>query len=123
MGINIFNFTRASRNNDLRCRRGFGGKISNMDKDLSRLIRSFLEHLEVEKNCSKLTVRNYQHYLQTFLDFVGGEKGGQPIIDDLDLDLIRRYRLFLSRKKGVDGEMRSVTQGYYIIALRKGRRK
>jgi len=89
-----------------------------MDKDLSRLIRSFLEHLEVEKNCSKLTVRNYQHYLQTFLDFVGGEKGGQPIIDDLDLDLIRRYRLFLSRKKGVDGEMRSVTQGYYIIALR-----
>jgi site-specific recombinase XerD len=41
-----------------------------------------------------------------------------PIIGDINKDSVREFRLFLSRKSGVDGEMKVVTQGYYIIALR-----
>ena len=36
---------------------------------LSAAIRSFLESCEVEKNQSKKTLENYQHYLGRFLEF------------------------------------------------------
>ncbi|HEX8923562.1 MAG TPA: site-specific tyrosine recombinase/integron integrase [Patescibacteria group bacterium] len=90
-----------------------------MEKDLGVMIRRFLEHLEVEKNCSKLTVRNYQHYLEVLLQYLS--KDGRyevPTIYDINPDTIRSFRLFLSRQKGTEGEMKSVTQGYYVIALR-----
>jgi len=32
------------------------------------LITDFLEHLEIEKNASELTIRNYEHYLYRFLE-------------------------------------------------------
>ena len=41
-----------------------------MEKDLQLLIRRFLEHLEIEKNCSKLTIRNYEHYLNVLFKFL-----------------------------------------------------
>ena len=40
-----------------------------MEKDLATLQRHFLEHLEIERNCSKLTIRNYEHYLSVLIDF------------------------------------------------------
>lgn len=82
---------------------------------LSALITDFLEYLELERNTSQLTIKNYDHYLKRFLEFSGD-------IDpkDIDLNLIRKYRLFLSRyldpktKKG----LKRVTQNYFMIALR-----
>lgn len=39
------------------------------NRSLDELAGRFLEHLEIEKNVSLLTIRNYQHYLHRFLDF------------------------------------------------------
>ncbi|MFZ2153098.1 MAG: tyrosine-type recombinase/integrase [Microgenomates group bacterium] len=79
----------------------------------------FLEYLEVERNCSRLTIRNYRHYLQVLQTYlVEVQKIGQPVVSDLDTENIRKFRLYLSRSKGITGEMKSVTQGYYVIAIR-----
>jgi site-specific recombinase XerD len=89
-----------------------------MEKDLSLLVRRFLEHLEIEKNCSKLTIRNYEHYLNVLIKFLTNEGKQNLTIDDITADEVRKFRLFLSRQEGTMGEMKLVTQGYYVIALR-----
>jgi site-specific recombinase XerD len=38
--------------------------------DLAKLINDFLEYLEIERNVSKLTIRNYKHYLVRLLFFL-----------------------------------------------------
>lgn len=88
-----------------------------MEIDLNVLVRRFLEHLEIEKNCSKLTIRNYEHYLNVLIDYLSTD-GKHPTINDLNPDTIRSFRLFLSRQKGTNGEMKLVTQGYYVISVR-----
>ena len=89
-----------------------------MDLNLAVAIRRFLEHLEVEKNCSKLTVRNYQHYLEVLQKYFEGSGKENPQVSDINQDTVRSFRLYLSRQPGMDGEMKIVTQGYYVIALR-----
>lgn len=89
-----------------------------MDLDLSTAVRRFLEHLEVEKNCSKLTVRNYQHYLEVLENYFESQGKEKAMVSDINQDSIRSFRLYLSRQPGIDGEMKIVTQGYYVIALR-----
>ena len=88
---------------------------------LSELIDEFLEYLEIEKNCSPLTIRDYRHYLRRFLNWLSstprslGEVGPQNI----DLESIKKYRLYLSRYADDSGRTLSrSTQGYYVIALR-----
>jgi site-specific recombinase XerD len=90
----------------------------DMDLDLAVAIRRFLEYLEVERNCSKLTVRNYQHYLEVLQRYFAAQGNTIPMISDINQDIIRNFRLYLSRQPGIDGEMKIVTQGYYVIALR-----
>lgn len=89
-----------------------------MELDLTVLVRRFLEYLEVERNCSKLTVRNYQHYLNVLVEYFTSKGIEKPQINDLSLDEVRQFRLYISRLPGTVGEMKSVTQGYYIIAIR-----
>lgn len=84
---------------------------------LQKLKTEFLEHLEIEKNRSKLTLRNYDHYLSRFLNYA--EKHGISSAAGIDLDLVRRFRLWLNRERDRFGrEMKPVTQNYHIIALR-----
>ena len=90
----------------------------SMDLDLAIAIRRFLEHLEVEKNCSKLTVRNYQHYLEVLQRYFESVGKTMAKVSDINQDTVRSFRLHLSRQPGIDGEMKIVTQGYYVIALR-----
>lgn len=84
-------------------------------KQLEPLIIDFLEYLELEKNSSQLTIRNYHHYLSRFLEFAGD-------IDPatIDLALIRKYRLFLARYIDplTQKPLKRVTQNYFMIALR-----
>src|SRR5690348_3886276 len=40
--------------------------FDRMDTKLPQHINNFLEYLEIEKNCSKLTIRDYRHYLDVF---------------------------------------------------------
>jgi len=85
---------------------------------LSSLVEQFLEYLEIEKNCSKLTIRDYRHYLQVFLNWYGVHMRDKSY-EDIDLSVIRRYRVFLSNRISTRGEnLKKVTQNYYVIALR-----
>lgn len=82
--------------------------------NLSELKMEFLEYLEIEKNRSQLTIRNYDHYLSRFLDWA---KIGRP--EQITTDIVRRFRLYLNRFEDEKGKkMKKVTQDYYIIALR-----
>lgn len=77
----------------------------------------FLEHLEVERNVSRLTIRNYGLYLRRFIDWF--LQAGQHDLKDLDQEIVRKYRVYLARY--VDSQGRTLskrTQSYYIIALR-----
>jgi site-specific recombinase XerD len=89
-----------------------------MKEKLPKLIVDFLEYLEIEKNCSKLTIRDYRHYLDVFMDWYLINLKEKPL-DKLELSDIRRYRVFLSNKVDDKGAgLARVTQNYYIIALR-----
>jgi site-specific recombinase XerD len=78
---------------------------------------NFLQHLEVERNLSPLTIRNYQHYLDRFCQWL--ENNGHKDLTELDLELIRHYRVFLNRLQDEHGEYLSkTTQSYHIIAIR-----
>ena len=77
----------------------------------------FVEHLEVERNVSKLTIRNYSHYLRKFIEWF--EQQGHTDLKELDQDGIRSYRVHLSRTVNDLGQsLGKRTQSYYIIALR-----
>ncbi|MBI5044507.1 MAG: tyrosine-type recombinase/integrase [Candidatus Levybacteria bacterium] len=85
---------------------------------LPSLVNQFLEYLEIEKNASKLTIRDYRHYLDTFVAWHSSALPSQPI-EKLSLDNIRKYRVFLANKTDRHGQtMKKVTQNYYVIALR-----
>ena len=94
---------------------------------LLELIDQFLEYLEIEKNCSKLTIRDYRHYLTVFdqwftpaRDASQRDAGGSTrSIENLDLSTVRKYRVFLANREDDKGlTLKKVTQNYYIIALR-----
>lgn len=102
---------------------------SVMNNNLFALVNEFLEYLEVEKNASKLTIRNYRHYLTRFLAFVGNENNklsGKINLSaistkpkEISLDLVRHFRLYLSRLSDEKGlTLKRITQNYHIIALR-----
>lgn len=93
---------------------------ANLDSngELSELSLQFLEYLEVERGASPYTIRNYAFYLKRFDEWYT-RCSSSADIRKLDLPMIRKYRLFLSRF--VDDRGRSlsrVTQSYYAIALR-----
>lgn len=82
---------------------------------LAALITDFLEYLELERNTSQLTIKNYDHYLKRFLEFAGDLSP-----KDIDLTLVRKYRLYLSRyaDSKTKKPLKRITQNYFIIALR-----
>ncbi|MBI2607840.1 MAG: tyrosine-type recombinase/integrase [Candidatus Doudnabacteria bacterium] len=83
---------------------------------LEKYAKQFLEYLEVERNRSQLTLRNYDHYLKRFIEFANKQGVTDP--KDIDQELIRTYRLFLNRLTEKDKSLKIVTQTYHLIALR-----
>lgn len=87
--------------------------------ELIEAVNRFLEYLELEKNCSKLTIRNYRHYLERFAEFGASQSPPLSDIASVTPEFIRVYRLFLSRfadRKGMS--LQRATQNYHLIALR-----
>lgn len=82
---------------------------------LSALITDFLEYLELERNASQLTIKNYDHYLKRFLEFATDIEPAA-----IDLNLVRKYRLYLSRftDPKTKSPLKRITQNYFMIALR-----
>ena len=88
------------------------------DVGLRILIKRYLSFIEVEKNYSKFTIRNYTHYLKMFRQWF--EKHyAQDYIEKLTSEMVRKYRLFLARYETKEGKRLSpTTQSYYVISLR-----
>ena len=85
---------------------------------LELLIAEFLEYLEIQKGCSPLTIREYRHYLQRFHNWLT-ENSPAAKPEYINLELIRRYRLYLAHLRARDGlPLQRVTQSYHIVALR-----
>lgn len=77
-------------------------------------MNDFVEHLEVEGGRSSKTAENYQHYLYRFMDFTDN-----ITVDKITAELIRKYRLWLNRYEGENGQgLALITQNYHLIALR-----
>ncbi len=93
-------------------------------------INDFLEYLSVEKNCSKLTIRDYRHYLETFAQWYDPSVSSGQVpsdsenrdfksIEKLTLQDVRKFRSFLANRVDEHGmTLMRVTQNYYVIALR-----
>lgn len=81
----------------------------------------FLQYLEIEKGRSKKTLASYRRSLEKFFGFAGNVP-----VEDINLDLVKKYRLQLNRsgndKNGSTSlttrELKKVTQNYHIIVLR-----
>lgn len=83
------------------------------------LINDFLEYCEIEKNQSELTIRNYDHYLRRFLDFAENGRSRDIRPEQINAELVRKYRLYLNRlNTELGGNLAKITQTYHIIALR-----
>jgi len=85
---------------------------------LQSLIAEFLEYLEIQKGCSPLTIERYRHYLRRFHNWLHQNfPAAKP--EEIDLENIRKYRLYLARLHGDDGLLlKRITQSYHIVALR-----
>ncbi len=82
--------------------------------DINRLLKEYLDYLEIEKNRSPKTRQNYERYLRRFLKFakIKDEK-------DITFDKVRDFRLHLARLSNSKSEnLKKNTQSYYIIAIR-----
>jgi site-specific recombinase XerD len=86
--------------------------------ELDRLIEEFLEHLEIERHCSPLTIRNYRHYLGRFSSWLK-KNFSKAKPSSINLEIIKKYRVFLARFIAPNGTPLSrSTQSYHVIALR-----
>lgn len=82
-----------------------------------KALLTFVEHLEVERNVSHLTIRNYSQYLRRFNDWFLNE--GYKNLTELNQEVVRSYRVYLARYEDDMGRtLCKRTQSYYIIALR-----
>ncbi len=103
------------------------------ETEIKKLLKDYLDYLEIEKNRSPKTRENYGHYLNVFLDF-----SKIAAAEDITDDVVRGFRIALARPPKFSGEkngranqknsekknlgqarsLKKLTQSYYIIAIR-----
>ncbi len=80
-------------------------------------VHDFLDYLEIEKNRSLLTRRNYELYLRRFTKFFVTNK--RPNVDQITYEGVRQFRLWLHRYTDEQGQsLGASTQNYHLIAVR-----
>ena len=88
---------------------------------LNRYLVDYLEHCEIEKNLAQSTIRMYDFYLNDFFTWLADFLDREKIYPkDLNDETVRKYRLFLNRRKSAqseDGYKRS-TQKTFMVAVR-----
>jgi len=93
-------------------------KEKSLRSETEKLIEEFLEDLEIARNCSPLTLRNYRHYLGRFSLWLK-KNFPKAKLTSVNLEIIKKYRLFLARFIAPNGTPLSrSTQAYHLIALR-----
>ncbi len=90
--------------------------------EIEKLLTEYLDYLEIEKNRSPKTRRNYEHYLTVFF-----KQAGIKSYKDITAESVRAFRIYLARQRVARGErpsdgqgelMKKVSQNYYVIAIR-----
>lgn len=82
--------------------------------EISELKYQFIEYLEIERGASENTIRNYDLYLERFIEFADNIS-----VVKITTEVIRKYRLWLNRYQNYNGqELNKTTQNYHLIALR-----
>jgi site-specific recombinase XerD len=85
---------------------------------IDSFINDFLEYMQIEKGFSPLTIKEYQHYLRRFYDWLI-ENFSDVKPENIDLEIIRKYRIYLAQLRNRNDELiKQVTQSYHIVALR-----
>jgi site-specific recombinase XerD len=80
----------------------------------------FLEACQIDRNLSPLTIRQYHHYLNHLLGWLGREAPEVKDLPDLTTEVVRRYKLALARHVNEHSgrPLTRATQTYFLIALR-----
>jgi site-specific recombinase XerD len=81
---------------------------SQPQSELQILVRNYLNYLTIEKNRSRKTRKNYQHYLNEFIAFANVHSPKQ-----ITIDIVSDFRNGLEERG-----LKKITQSYYVIALR-----
>ena len=76
--------------------------------DIEKLLKDYLDYLEIEKNRAPKTRENYEHYLRSFF-----KSAKIADLKDLNEAAIRDFRIGLARSG-----LKKATQNYYVIAIR-----
>jgi len=82
-----------------------------------RDMEDFLLYCELTKQYSLNTVRNYRATMERFEKFL--DKTGIVRTNQIDMDTVNRYRVFLNKQESIRGDKISLkTQAYQIVVLR-----
>ncbi len=82
--------------------------ILNPMSEMEKLVKEYLEYLEIERGRARKTQENYSRYLSVFI-----RKTGIKTARAITEETVRKFRLELARK-----DLKKVTQSYYVIAIR-----
>lgn len=89
--------------------------------NIHKLLIDYLEHCEIEKNLAQSTIKYYHYYLNDFIDWTSNYLSKDQVsINDINTDLIRKYRINLNRRKSskTNDDYSKVTQKTFLVALR-----
>lgn len=90
------------------------------EQRLSILINQYLDYLLVERQASRLTLRNYRQWLLRFSAwFHQTHQSSSLDVNQIDQQTIHDYRLWLARFTDKQGHnLKPSTQSYHVIAIR-----
>jgi integrase/recombinase XerC len=84
-----------------------------MMKDFEKEIKSFIQHIEREKNFSENTVTSYRNDLSDFSKFLKERNLQGDLFHQIDRPLLRDFLVFLKRKR-----LKEVTIAHKVFVLR-----
>ena len=87
---------------------------------LGERVRRFLEACEIDRNLSPRTVSQYDYYLNHLLSWLAREQPGVVDLTDVNVDIVRRYKLSLARQvnQHTGRVLSRASQSYFLVALR-----
>ncbi len=89
-------------------------------RQLAARVQAFLEACELDRNLSRLTIRQYDYYLDHLLAWLHEHHPEVSDVGDLTAEIVREYKLALARKVAphTGRPLSRATQTYFLIGLR-----
>ncbi len=87
---------------------------------LAARVQAFLEACELDRNLSRLTIRQYDYYLDHLMVWLQERHPEVSDVGDLTAEIVRDYKLALARKvaPNTGRPLSRATQTYFLIGLR-----